>query len=192
MRYTQSQAHAQAAREAQALLLQIAPLSLDHAVLNLIPNFSTPFHVSLIPAPPAPSVDPSSSISYMTVPSVPSVIPTVPQAVHSLPIAGLKKKLERNRVALCVQYVTLLNACRGHAEWIKYGTIDKISKLEKEEKRESRRRSGLITSPTPDYRFDSQLLANYRLYITCGYTESCLNSLKRLGRNTLRNDLTVP
>ena len=41
--------------------------------------------------------------------------------------------------------------CHGHAERIKYGTIDKTTKLEKEEKRRENRRScGLMTSPTPD------------------------------------------
>jgi hypothetical protein len=52
----------------------------------------------------------SSLNSNSTLPIAPSIVSTHPQAVHSLPIAGLKKKQEKYRVALRVQCVTLLNA----------------------------------------------------------------------------------
>ena len=133
MRYTRSQACAKVAEEAQALLLQLAtqPLISDHAVSNsasaisILPSnasLSIPLTLVIVRGSSVTSVSAplisletpillqSSSNSNSTLPIAPSVVSTHLRAVHGLPIAGLKKKQEKYKVALRVQCVTLLNA----------------------------------------------------------------------------------
>jgi hypothetical protein len=93
MRYTRSQAHARAAEEAQALLLQLATPSLPlHSLLDSDTNV---LNVSL---------------------HIPTVCEIVPKAslpvaaVRGLPVASFKKKQERYGIALRVQCVTLFDA----------------------------------------------------------------------------------
>jgi len=114
------------------LLLQLAtqPLISNHAVSNsasaisILPS-NTPLSVPLAPiivrdssitsistpliSSETPILLQSSSNSNSTLPIAPSVVSIHPQAVHGLPIAGLKKKQEKYSIALRVQCVTLFN-----------------------------------------------------------------------------------
>ena len=107
MRYTRSQARAQAAEEAQASLLQIAIAQVAATHASPLENLeiSSPLPTILEDAPlDADAPLESVIISTVVVPSIPSFIRKKtrlpPTSVRGLPIPRLKRRQERYRVAL--------------------------------------------------------------------------------------------
>ena len=115
MRYTRSYAHAKAAEEAQASLLQVVaqnhlPVPEHHLPAPKHHEISAPLQTAPAFVPLVLIIVCDVSNQSVAVPSIPLVIPIAVRAVQGLPIAGLKKKQERYGVALRVQCITLFNA----------------------------------------------------------------------------------
>jgi hypothetical protein len=112
MRYTRSYARAQAAEEAQASLLQVVAQS--HLPVPKHLEISAPLQIAPAFVPPVPVTVCDVSNQSVAVPSTPPVIRnpshSIPISVRCLPIAGLKKKQERYRIALYIQWITLFGA----------------------------------------------------------------------------------
>jgi hypothetical protein len=112
MRFTRSQARAQAAEDGQAALLQaVTTTHIDpYAYLDFLDSSSN----TSDPPSPEPIVTRHAPIPAVAVPHVPSkthkktALP--PTGIRGLPIPGVKRRQERYGTALRVQCVTLLDA----------------------------------------------------------------------------------
>jgi hypothetical protein len=124
MRFTRSQARAQAAEEAQTSLLQIATAQITQTHTSLIENLEIPTPLPTIledvplelVIPGCPSILPISVLtSTMVASPTPAFIRKktrlpLTSGVKGLPVPKLKQRQEQYRVALRIQCVTLLDA----------------------------------------------------------------------------------